>query len=267
MNNIDYNFNNKTILITAGTSGIGLELAKQFLNFGANVAIFSSNKKNIILSSKTLKKFILKKKVLIFRHNLENFKNTKKIINKVKFFFKKKINILINNSGGPPSKSILKTTNSDWNRALSINLLSAINFSKFVIPDMKSQGWGRIINLTSLTAKEPAQNMVLSNVSRSALASFSKTLAIEVGLYGITVNTILTGGCLTNRLFDLIKLQEKNKKNLQVKIKKLGQQIPVGKIAKTYEFVQTILFLASNNSSYINGIAIPIDGGASKSIF
>ena len=66
----------------------------------------------------------------------------------------------------------------------------------------------------------------------------------------------------------IIKLREvKNKKNLQVKIKKLGQQIPVGKIAKTYEFVQTILFLASNNSSYINGIAIPIDGGASKSIF
>ena len=108
--------------------------------------------------------------------------------------------------------------------------------------------------------------MVLSNVTRAALASFSKTLSIEVAQFGITVNTILTGGCLTDRLISLIKNQS-NKISIKNELNKFSKMIPVGHIAKPDEFIQMILFLASNNSSYVNGISIPIDGGASKSVF
>ena len=130
------------------------------------------------------------------------------------------------------------------------------------------QKWGRIINLTSSTAKEPALKMALSNVTRSGVASFGKTLSLEVAKYGITVNTILTGGVLTERLENLIKLRINNT-NIKYndEIKRISNNVPVGRIATPNEFIQLILFLASENSSYVTGTSIPIDGGSSKSIF
>ena len=98
------------------------------------------------------------KKLLILKHDLNQLNKEKYIINKVNKFFKKKIDILINNSGGPPPKLFLQTSEKDWSNALNTNFLSAMNFSKFVIPGMKSKRWGRIINLASLTAKEPSKH-------------------------------------------------------------------------------------------------------------
>lgn len=109
--------------------------------------------------------------------------------------------------------------------------------------------------------------MVLSNVTRSALSSFSKTLSIEVAKFGITVNTILTGGCMTDRFYDLIKKNSNDKKDFDKKLNTIINQTTMGRIAKPEEFVKLIIFLASENSSYINGSAIAIDGGSSKSIF
>ena len=140
--------------------------------------------------------------------------------------------------------------------------------SKTALKKMIKKKWGRIINLTSTTAKEPAANFALSNVTRSALVSFSKTLSLEVAKYGITVNTILTGGCITDRLKSLISNNNKlSKKNYLNKVRKISSEVPVRHLATTEEFVQQILFLATKNSSYINGAAIPIDGGSSKSVF
>lgn len=266
MNNIHFDFQNRTILITAGTKGIGFELTRAFLKSGANVATFSRNKRNLESLSKKLEKYVYKKRLLIFKHDLNQLNKENLIVNKVNKFFNQKIDILINNSGGPPPKFFLKTSHKDWSNALNINLLSAINFSKSVIPGMKTKKWGRIINLTSLTAKEPSKNMVLSNVTRAALSSLSKTLSFEVGEFGITVNTILTGGCLTDRLLGLIKNQTDNK-NFDNELNKLSKLVPVGYFAKPDEFIQIILFIASNNSSYLNGVALPVDGGSSRSLF
>ena len=110
--------------------------------------------------------------------------------------------------------------------------------------------------------------MCLSNVSRAALASFAKTLSLEVGEFGVTVNTILTGGVLTDRLKNLIKIRiKKSNLKLNQEINKISKNIPVGRIASPDEFIQLIIFLASEKSSYVNGAAIPIDGGTSKSLF
>ena len=109
--------------------------------------------------------------------------------------------------------------------------------------------------------------MVLSNVTRSALSSFSKTLSIEVAKFGITVNTILSGGCMTDRLNDLIKKNSKSKSDFDKKLKTIIDQTTMGRIAQPNEFVQLIIFLASENSSYVSGSAIAIDGGSSKSVF
>jgi 3-oxoacyl-[acyl-carrier protein] reductase len=266
MNNLNFDFRKKTVLITAGTNGIGLELTKSFLKSGANVATFSRSDKNLNNLSKRCKNFISQKKLLVFKHDLNKLGKENFLIKKIEKYFKNKVDILINNSGGPPPKLITKTSDKDWSKAMNINFFSSLKFSKNVIPGMRSKKWGRIINLTSLTAKEPSKRMILSNVTRAAISSFAKTLSLELEHTGITVNTILTGGCLTDRLINLIK---KNSKKTQItnQLKKLSNQVPVGNIAEPYEFIQTVLFLASNNSSYLNGVSIPVDGGISKSIF
>ena len=210
----DKTFENKIVLITAGSKGIGFAIAKEFLKCGAKVTISS--------------------------RNISNLKNAKKAL--IKIAAKDKI--------------------------LNINFKSAIYSSTIALNKMKKKGWGRIINLTSSTAKEPAKKMCLSNVSRAALASFAKTLSLEVGEFGVTVNTILTGGVLTDRLKNLIKIRiKKSNLKLNQEINKISKNIPVGRIASPDEFIQLIIFLASEKSSYVNGAAIPIDGGTSKSLF
>lgn len=264
---MNISFKNKTVLVTAGSKGIGLEIAKYFISAGANVCICSRKKKNLDNAKKTFLRISEKSKFLCLQKDISIPKNHSIIIKKIKTKFNKSIDILINNSGGPPAKSVEKTTFKDWNLAISSNLMSGVLLSKLVINSMKKKKWGRIINLTSTTAKEPADNMALSNVTRAALTSFSKTLSREVAKYGITVNTILTGGCLTDRFYNLLKKSSKNKKDFDINLKKLISLSPMKKIAKPEEFIQLIVFLASENSSYINGSAIPIDGGSSRTIF
>lgn len=262
-----FDFKNKNILITAGSKGIGFELALQFSKYGGNVAITSRNLSNL---KKAKEKIYLEtnKDILFIKHDLKNINDIKRLFVKFKKHYKSTVDILINNSGGPPPKAIVETTENNWNEALNINLKSSIFSSIESVKNMKKKNWGRIINLTSSTAKEPAQNMCLSNVTRSALASFGKTLSVEVARYGITVNTILTGGVLTERLKNLIKLRIGNSDlKLDKELKRISNNIPVGKIASPEEFVQLILFLASENSSYVTGTSIPIDGGTSKSLF
>ena len=261
------NFKNKTILVTAGSKGIGFEIAKYFLRSGAKVCICSRSKKNLDNAKKYFLKISDNTKFLCLQTDISILKNHSSMLKKIKTKFNNSVDILINNSGGPPAKSVEKTTLKDWNLAINSNLMSGVLLSKLVINNMKKKKWGRIINLTSTTAKEPAENMVLSNVTRAGLSSFSKTLSREVAKYGITVNTILTGGCLTDRFFSLVKKVSKNKKDFDSNLRQVINSSPMKKIAKPEEFIKLIIFLASENSSYINGSAIPVDGGSSKTIF
>lgn len=264
---MNLNFKEKTVLVTAGSKGIGYELAKQFLILNANVCICSRNLKNLKKAKNNLLKFSNPNKLLVIRHDISKTKNQSNLIKKIHKKFNSHVDILINNSGGPPPKKIEDLNSNDWQKAINSNLLSAITLCKEVLEPMKKKGWGRIINLTSTVAKEPAKNMVLSNVTRAGLSSFSKTLSIEIAEYGVTVNTILTGGCETDRFINLVKKSSKNKKDYFKNLKLIAEQSPMKKIAKPEEFVKLIIFLASKYSSYVNGTAIAIDGGSSKSIF
>ena len=195
-----------------------------------------------------------------------NFLNT--FVDKTKKHFGKNIEILINNNGGPPVGKTLEFSDEEWKKALDVNFYSALRMSRLVFNDMKKEKWGRIINLTSLTAKEPEVGMILSNVTRAAISSFSKTLSKEIGQFGITVNTILTGGVLTERSRDLINLEIKDTGETYEKaISRIASTIPIKKIATPEEFSKFIIFLASDLSSYINGTSIALDGGSSTSIF
>ena len=263
-----FNFKNKNVFITAASKGIGFELAKSFSIYGATIIISSSNYNNLKKAKKKILKINGNAKIVLIKYDQKKNSLPKNIWNILKKNSISSVDILINNSGGPPVKSIMKIKNSDINSAFNSNLKSAIFISQLFLPIMIKKKWGRIINLTSLTAKEPGANFALSNITRAGVVSFSKTLSQEVGKYGVTVNSILTGGVLTERLKSLlIKINKIKKKDFSKQLNKISKLVPNGYIASPHEFIQLVLFLSTSNASYVNGSAITVDGGSSKSIF
>jgi len=258
------NLTGKTALVTASSKGIGFAISKALLDAGANVCICSRSKDNLRSAEKELASA---ERVFAMAGDIADSEFLKQLVNRAQDRFST-IDILVNKSGGPPAGEALSLTEEQWLAALNSNLLSVVRLSSLVIPGMRTRGWGRIVNLTSTAAREPAAGMVLSNVTRAGVAAYTKTLAQEVGPFGITVNTILTGGVLTDRLNSLLERNIKDTgESLHDAIARIEKTIPVRHISTPDEFAQMTLFLVSPHASYINGAAIPVDGGASKSIF
>ena len=258
------NLKGKTALVTASSKGIGFAISRALLESGANVCFCSRSEDNVQTAEQDLANT---ERVLAVAGDIANPEFLKQLVNKCHQHFGS-IDILVNNSGGPPAGEALSLSEEQWLAAIHNNLLSVIRLSTLVIPIMKSNGWGRIVNLTSTAAREPAAGMALSNVTRAGVAAYTKTLAQEVGPFGITVNTILTGGVLTDRLNSLLERNSKDTgESLQDALARIEKTIPVRHISTPEEFANATLFLVSPQASYINGAAIPVDGGASKSTF
>lgn len=265
---INYDFNGKVVLVTAASKGIGFAIASNFFHAGAKVAICSRDLTTLDKAISNIGSYD-KSRIVGFQCDLSNLNDCKHLVNKVTKHYETGIDILINNSGGPPPMLIKDTNLDHWANAINQNLLSSIVITNAVIPSMIDSSFGRIIYLTSTASKEPAENMVLSNVTRAGVAAFSKTMSREIPANSnITINTILTGGCKTDRLYSLIEQQaSKNNESSDELLDRLSNTVPVGYFATPDEFSKTVLFLASDVASYINGVALPLDGGSLKGVF
>lgn len=177
------------------------------------------------------------------------------------------VDILVNNAGGPPPGRIVELDEDDWERALRQNIMSVVLLSKTVLPEMMEKRWGRIVNISSTSAKEIIPGMVLSNLARGAVSGFAKTLSHEVGEYGITVNTICPGPTLTNRAKELIEARcRKDQVTKEQVIEKIVANVPAKRMAAPEEIGRAVRFLATDEAAYINGATITVDGGLTKSI-
>lgn len=256
----------KTALVTASSKGIGFAIAKALFNSGANVCICSRNEENLRTAEHELASRDAKR-VFALAGDISAPEFLNEIVKQAQERFGT-IDILVNNSGGPPAGEALSITEAQWFAAINSNLLSVVRLSNLLIPGMKDKAWGRIVNLTSTAAREPGAGMVLSNVTRAGVAAYTKTLAQEIGPFGITVNTILTGGVLTERFNSLLERSIKDtSESFAEAMARLEKTVPVRHFATPDEFAQTILFLVSPEAAYLTGAAIPLDGGSSKSTF
>lgn len=256
----------KVALITASSQGIGFAIARAVHQSRASVCICGRDPDRVQQAVRELGSEDANR-VLGLAGDIADQAFLRRLVETCSTHFGS-IDILVNNSGGPPPGEALRMTEEQWAEAINTNLLSVVRLCALVFAGMKAKGWGRIINLTSTAAREPAAGMVLSNVTRAGVAAYSKTLAQEVGPFGITVNTILTGGVLTDRLTSLLQKQiETSGGSLEDRLQQIEKDIPVRHIATPDEFAQAVLFLASPEAGYLTGAAIPLDGGTSKSIF
>ena len=178
------------------------------------------------------------------------------------------VDILVNNAGGPPGGPALDTTEQQWRDALEQNFMSAVRLSGEVVPYMRQSGWGRIINVLSVSVKQPVQDLMLSNSVRMGVVGFAKTLADEVARYNITVNNVLPGSILTDRLRSLHHAQaERQSVSVETVQEASARSVPMGRFGQPGELASLVAFLASEKASYITGASIQVDGGSLRTMY
>ena len=178
-----------------------------------------------------------------------------------------RIDLLLTNSGGPPAGPFESLTREAWTSATALVLSSVVAFCQAVVPGMKERRWGRILNVASIAAKQPVDNLMLSNSIRAAVIGFARTLANEVASFGITVNNLLPGFTRTERMVELAEVTAKKEGiTVQQALARYAAAVPLGRMAEPQEFAALAAFLASERAGYITGQSMAVDGGWIRSL-
>jgi 3-oxoacyl-[acyl-carrier protein] reductase len=262
---MDLDLTNKTALVCGASQGLGLACATELALLGANVIAASRNEEKL---SKAIQQLDTSKGQ---QHSYlaVDLSNPDDVKEKVNAFIAKgnTIHILINNAGGPPSAPMIDTDAAEIEKAFRTHVISSHLLAQAVVPGMKEAGYGRIINIVSTSIKQPINGLGISNLVRAAVANWAKTLANEIGRFGITVNNVLPGNINTARLDYLFSKQAADAGVEQEAIvKKASSAIPAGRIGEPAEFGAAVAFLCSPAATYINGINLPVDGGKTGSL-
>lgn len=262
---MDLGLRNRVALVTGSSQGIGWAIANQFAQEGAKVVICARNFKQLEFAAKKIRS-VTGSDVYPIQTDLTSPTDITRLVTHTISTFHR-IDILVNNTGGPPPKYFSETTPQDWTAAFDSLLLSVIHCCSEVISHMKRHSWGRIINITSFAAKQPVERLILSNALRAGILGLTKTLSNELGPEGILVNAICPGWTQTQRLESLAHQHARQtSRSLSEVLNDWAQQIPLKRLAQPEEIANLAVFLASERASYITGTVIQVDGGYIKAL-
>jgi len=256
----------KIALVAASSKGLGRASAEAIAQEGGKVTICARDEAAL---NKTAAEIVAATgaEVLAIAADMASAADIQKVVQRTVDRFGG-LHILVSNAGGPPPGYFPDFDDAQWDSAINLSLMSTVRLIRAVLPYMKQAQWGRIINVTSISVKEPIDNLVLSNSIRAAVHGLAKTLANQVGKDGITVNNVLPGYTLTDRVKQLaVALAEQRGTTPEEVVANLGTPIPLGRVAQPEEFGAVVAFLASEKASYITGSSIPVDGGYIKAAF
>ncbi|MEH7344352.1 SDR family oxidoreductase [Bacillus sp. JJ1532] len=261
---MELNLNNKVALVIASSQGLGKAIAEKLVKEGAHVMLTSRDAEKLATVNNELEA-LGKGKVSYFPADITKVEDITRLVRKTREVFGK-IDILINNAGGPPGGTFEMLSDKDWQNAFELNLLSYIRIIREVLPDLKETG-GRIVNIASSSVKQPIPGLILSNTFRTGIVGLAKTLAEELAPYNILVNTVSPGRIATDRVAHLDKMNADRLGVSQEQIKENAQNtIPLKRYGTPEEFANVVVFLVSDASSYVTGSSILVDGGMIKSI-
>ncbi|NGM61814.1 SDR family oxidoreductase [Sphingobacterium sp. SGG-5] len=255
----------KKALVGGSSSGIGKAIALQLAKCGVEVTLMSRTEdrlKDTLLELDT--SYGQNHGYLVTDFN--NYPAHKKVI--TNFFAHHTVDILINNTNGPAAGDVQSKQEADYQQAFELLFQNAVYTTTLALPHMREQGFGRIINVSSMTVKEPQDNLVLSNTMRTALVSWGKSLSNAVAKDGITVNSVMTGYFETGRLTSLMNMQAESE---GISFEQARQQkrnaVPIRRLGEPKEYGYLVAFLASEYASFLTGASIPLDGGIAKTLF
>ena len=253
---------NKKAIVCGSTQGIGKAIAVGLATQGVSLTLIARNES------------VLKKVVNTLDTSLGQNHNylcvdfaDNQFAKKIEILEKTNYDILINNTGGPASGPIADASAEDFLLAFKMHLLNNQILIQKVVGGMKKNSFGRIINIISTSVKAPIPGLGVSNTIRAAVANWAKTLSLELGSYGITVNNVLPGFTNTNRLKSLIEKKSSilGKSKIEVE-NQMKKSVPLNRFGEASEVANAAIFLSSPAASYINGINLPVDGGRTSSL-
>jgi 3-oxoacyl-[acyl-carrier protein] reductase len=261
---MNLNLAGKNALVCGSSKGIGKAIAIELSLLGANITLTARNEDSLMEALKELDTSMGQKHDFI----LADFSKPDELKELVTHQLRDTTyQILVNNTGGPPAGNIVDATPSQFESAFRSHLICNHILATLLIPGMKHNGYGRIINIISTSVKIPIKGLGVSNTIRAAVANWSKTMANELATFGITVNNILPGSTNTDRLQEINKNKaQKSGISLEEIEKEMVKEIPMRRIGDPSEVAAAAAFLASPAASYITGINIPVDGGRTGSL-
>lgn len=261
---MDLSLQQKTAVVCGSTQGIGLASAIELSKLGATCILMARNEEALKEAIKQLD-ISFKQQHGYLVADFDKPEMVKQAIEK--FITNCTVHILVNNSGGPAGGPIVDASEEAFINTFNRHLICNHILTKSVMNSMKAAGYGRIINIISTSVKVPLPNLGVSNTIRGAVASWSKTMANELGQFNITVNNVLPGATGTQRLQSIIQ-NNANKKSSTVDAveEEMKKEIPMKRFADASEIASVVAFLASPAASYINGVNIPVDGGRTGSL-
>jgi len=260
---MDLQLNNKYALVCGSTAGIGKATALALAEEGAIVTLIARNEDKLKTTLAELPQH------RPHDYIVADFSNPLELKEKVSDFISKHhgFHILVNNTGGPKGGPVFSAEIEEFENAFTQHLKCNHVLAQVVVPFMKDEGYGRIVNVISTSVKQPLDGLGVSNTIRGAVANWSKTLSNELGQFGITVNNVLPGATGTERLTEIIKNKSaKSGNTVEEAANAMKSAVPAKRFAKPEELADAITFLASERASYINGINLPVDGGRTKSL-
>jgi len=262
---VNLGLKNKIAIVTAASQGLGKASALALAQEGATVIICSRRKKEISESAEELQKETGSVIVPVVA-DVTNPEDIERLVRETKEKFNT-VHILVNNAGGPPTGDILTLTDEDWRKGHDLTLMSMVRLSRAVLPMMVQQRWGRIITITSVAAKQPINELLLSSAIRPGILGLTKVLANQYAKDNITVNTVCPGHILTHRQEELaVSRAAAQNISMEQYLKETAGNIPTGRLGRPEEIGNVVAFLASEQASYINGANVLVDGSAAKGI-
>jgi 3-oxoacyl-[acyl-carrier protein] reductase len=263
---MDLGLKGKVALVAAASRGLGRAVAEELAAEGASLVICARGAEALQIARDQIAAST-GAPVLALPADVTSPEDVARIVNAGNAQFGR-IDILVTNAGGPPAGKIEALNSDQWEAATRLTLFSVIELTRHVLAGMKERHWGRILNIASISVKQPVANLVLSNSLRAGVVGFARTLANEVAADGITVNNILPGYTRTERVQQLAEMMAQKEGISPADFTaRWEEEIPMKRLGEPREFGALAAFLVSERASYITGTSIQVDGGWIRSLF
>ena len=262
---MDLGLRGKVALVAGASQGMGRATALGFAREGAKVSMCARGEAALNEAAAMIRKET-GAEVLAMAADMTKAEDIQRFVNKTAEQFGR-LDVIVNNAGGPPPGEFMKFTDEDWQNAFRLSFMSTMRMTREAVPHMRKAGGGRVVNITSYSVKEPIAGLVLSNAIRSAVIGLAKTLSRELGRDNILINNVCPGRIDTERAQKLNKARaERLNRTVEEINKEMAAEVPVGRYGTAEEVAEVVVFLGSARASYVTGTTIQIDGGLVRGI-